>query len=245
MLKKIAAISFALFLLGYIIVVILVLGPKKNENICTDVDVIVVDTLERHFINSKEILLALNQTDLSPIGKKMKDINTATIEKKLAENQLIKRVECYKSVNNHIKIKIHQKIPLIRVMSDTEDFYVDTEGKIMPAVFGLVVYIPLVTGKVNKNFAKTKLYDFALFLKDNKFWNAQIEHIHVLPNNDIELITRVGDHRVLMGTLDDYPEKLDKLKLFYEKVLNQVGWNQYSTINLKYKNQVVCTKKEK
>jgi len=243
MLKKIVAISFALFLLGYIIVVILVLGPKKNENFCSAVDIVVVDTLDRHFIDSKDILLSLNKTDLFPVGKKMNDINTATIDKKLAENPLIKRIECYKAINNRIKIKIYQKIPLIRVMSDADDFYVDTEGKIMPAVFGLVVYLPVVTGKVNKEFAQSKLYDFALFLKDNKFWNAQIEQIHVLPNNEIELITRVGEHRILLGKLDDYPEKLDNLKLFYEKGLNQVGWNQFSIINLKYKNQVICTKK--
>ncbi len=242
MLKKIAAISLASFLLAYIIFAMLVLGPKENENICTDVDVVVLDTLDRHFIDNKDINSALKKADLSPIGKKMNDINTAIIEKKLAENQLIKRVECYKTVNNHIKIEIHQKVPLLRVMSDAGDFYVDTEGETMPAVFGLVAYLPLVTGSIDKEFAKTKLYDFALFLQDNKFWNAQIEQIHVLPNKDIELTPRVGRHRILLGTLDDYPEKLDKLKLFYEKGLNQVGWNQYSVINLKYKNQVVCTK---
>ena len=244
MLKQIATISFALFLLGYIIITIL-LVPKENENICIAVDIVVVDSLDRHFIDSKDFFLSLNKTDLFPIGKKMKDINTAAIEKKLAENPLVKRIECYKAVNNRMKINIYQKIPLIRVMSDAEDFYVDTEGKIMPTVFGLVAYLPLVTGKVDKEFAKTKLYDFALFLKDNKFWNAQIVQIHVLPNNEIELTPRVGEHRILLGTLDDYPEKLDKLKLFYEKGLSQVGWNQYSIINLKYKNQVVCKKKEK
>ena len=30
--------------------------------------------------------------------------------------------------------------------------------------------------------------------------------------------------------------------IFYQNGLNKVGWNIYSTINLEYKNQVVCTK---
>ena len=37
---------------------------------------------------------------------------------------------------------------------------------------------------------------------------------------------------------------IKKLKTFYTEGLNKTdGWNKYSTINIKYKNQVVCTKK--
>jgi cell division protein FtsQ len=38
--------------------------------------------------------------------------------------------------------------------------------------------------------------------------------------------------------------KLENLKLFYQKALPKVGWERYSSINLKYKNQIVCTIKE-
>lgn len=31
--------------------------------------------------------------------------------------------------------------------------------------------------------------------------------------------------------------------LFYEQAIHKVGWEKYSMINLKYKNQIVCTKK--
>ena len=40
-------------------------------------------------------------------------------------------------------------------------------------------------------------------------------------------------------------EKFEKLKTFYEKGLNQVGWNKYSRISLEFNNQIICTKKEK
>ena len=46
-----------------------------------------------------------------------------------------------------------------------------------------------------------------------------------------------------MGSLDDYPSKLSKFVLFVEEGLNNVGWNRYSAISLKYDNQVVCTRK--
>lgn len=67
-----------------------------------------------------------------------------------------------------------------------------------------------------KELAVTDLYKFALFLQENEFWNDQIEQIYVYPDNDIELIPRVGNHRIMLGTLDEFEEKLANLKLFYE-----------------------------
>ena len=54
--------------------------------------------------------------------------------------------------------------------------------------------------------------------------------------------------KTIQEKIDDlteaYEEKFEKLKMFYTEGLNKTdGWNKYSTINIKYKNQVVCTKK--
>jgi len=39
-------------------------------------------------------------------------------------------------------------------------------------------------------------------------------------------------------------DKLTRLKLFYQKALPKVGWEKYSSINVKYRKQIICTKKE-
>ena len=38
-------------------------------------------------------------------------------------------------------------------------------------------------------------------------------------------------------------DKLERLKTFYKKALNKVGWNKYSRISLEFNNQIICTKK--
>ena len=73
--------------------------------------------------------------------------------------------------------------------------------------------------------------------------NNQIEQICVFPNKEVELIPRVGRFRIVLGALDDFEEKLNKLRLFYDQAIPKVGWDKYSVIDLKYKNQIVCTKK--
>ena len=244
MIKKITLILFAAILAAYILFSVFFMGQKTDNSICEKIEVMVVDTLKSHFIGKKEIENMLKKSGIKIVGQKMSEINTGLIEKKIEENQLIKRADCYKTIGSSIKIEIHQKIPIIRVISDSGNYYVDNEGTIMPVSDNFVAHLPIATGHIDKEFATTKLYDFVLFLQNNKYWDYQITQINVLPNKDIELTPRVGNFQIIMGSLDDdYAGNLNKLKLFYEKGLNKIGWNRYSVINLKYKNQVVCTKR--
>jgi len=87
------------------------------------------------------------------------------------------------------------------------------------------------------------VYNVSLFVAQDDFWNAQIEQIYVNSNGDLELIPRVGRHSIILGNGKDLKEKFDRLFLFYTDGLNKAGWDKYKTINLKFKDQVVCTKK--
>ncbi len=87
------------------------------------------------------------------------------------------------------------------------------------------------------------LFEIAKFISTDKFWNSQISQLFVNDNAEIEMIPRVGNHTIVLGSANNIEEKFDKLMIFYKKGLNNTGWNNYSTINLKYKNQVVCTKR--
>ena len=182
---------------------------------------------------------------ISPIGQQLEAINTDTIEKILAEHPLIDNVECYKTPSGKLFIEVYQRIPLLRVMSaKCENYYIDNKGAIIPQDNRCVAHRIIVTGNVEKSFAQSNLYNFGLFLHENAFWNAQIEQINVLPRERIELVPRVGDHIIYLGKLNDYEEKLDRLKTFYQNGLNKVGWNKYSRINVEFSNQIICTKRE-
>lgn len=93
------------------------------------------------------------------------------------------------------------------------------------------------------NFITDKLIPFAVYIRNDEFWNSQIEQIFVEydknKNRVVTLIPRVGDQRIFMGTLDKYEKKMSRLKKFYERGLSVVGWNKYSILNLEFENQVV------
>ena len=114
--------------------------------------------------------------------------------------------------------------------------------------------LPEAQKKVDENYLFfTKLINFVRLIRGDSFWNAQIVQIDVSTpargagqvhwqEPEVEIVPRVGRHVVLLGTLDEVEQKLDRLMLFYRRVLDYEGWETYRTVNLKYRNQVVCTK---
>ena len=102
--------------------------------------------------------------------------------------------------------------------------------------------LKLQSDSLDKNRILFKIYSLAKFINKNKFLNTQIEQIYINKENGIELIPKVGKHLILFGDIDNMEEKFENLIAFYKKGLSKVGWDKYKKINLKYKNQVVCTK---
>jgi hypothetical protein len=54
------------------------------------------------------------------------------------------------------------------------------------------------------------------------------------------MIARIGPEVVLLGDKTNLDKKLRNLKLFYSQ--QQATAAAYSMINLKYNNQIICTK---
>jgi len=245
MFKKNLFITIAVVLLAYLLCSVFYVDSNTNKSlICSKLRVDIVDTPERDYMTENDIISTIEKAGLSPVGKELSTISTAAIENKLKENELITQVECYKTVDGTVRVKIYQRVPVLRVFSTRGNYYVDIHGEKMPIPNHYVAYVPVASGFIEDEYAQKQLFEFALFLQQNKFWNSLIKQIYVTPNGDVELTPVVGDHQIILGKIEDYKENLDKLRLFYEKGISKVGWNRYSVINLKYKNQVVCTKKE-
>ena len=62
-------------------------------------------------------------------------------------------------------------------------------------------------------------------------------------NEDVVMIPKVGDFRIVLGKVDDCDARLGKLILFLKDGITKKGWNRYKEINLKFDNQVVCVRK--
>ncbi len=245
MLKKIFVFLFLILISVYLVIAVTVLNGKPVGQTCSGMELVINDSIDYGFISKREVLRLLNSKKLSPIGKIISDINIRQLEDELKQHPLIGNAECYHTPGNRIGIEITQRIPILRVMAaNGEHYYIDDKGKTMP-IPNSAANVAIVTGYVDKAFATKELYEFGMFLQNHPLWKAQIQQINVTPAKELELVPQVGDHIIFLGKPNNYENKFERLKTFYKKGLNEIGWNKYSRISLEFDNQIICTKKEK
>ncbi len=216
---------------------------------------------ENRFINEEDILSQiLPNNDTGTLF--LNHFNVTNLEKKLNSNHSIKDVQVYKTVDGKLIVNVKQRRPIVRIFSKNESYYIDEKGNLMPLSGKYTARLLVVNGNLNEPFGKRyrfnynnlndslaqktlldDIYKIADYIDKSEFWKAQIEQIDVNKVSDFELVPKVGNHKIVLGGVDNLEGKFEKLMIFYKKGLNKTGWNEYSEINLKYKNQVVCTKR--
>ena len=162
-----------------------------------------------------------------------------------------------------VKVNIQQRRPVIRILTSAdESYYIDEEATLMPLSENYTVKVLVANGNITESYGRfykkkiadttltkksilDELYAMANYINRDEFWKAQITQIYVNEDREIEIVPLVGDQKIIFGDTTAMDEKFKKLKIFYKEGMNTIDcWNKYATINLKYKNQIVCTKKE-
>ncbi len=237
-------------------------NKAMDKQPCTDIKININHTSEHEFIQYDDVLNMLNEKNKKITGKPMETISTAPLEQMFNTNPYIKNTEVFKTINGTLSINIDTKRPIARIINVLgESFYIDENGFLMPWSSNYTARLPVFTGQIFErydvcygiDYSRTDIndslliknnmygiYRLAKYLNTSEFWKAQVEQVYVAKN--VELVPLAGNHIVVLGDFQDIDEKMNKLFVFYKQGLNYVGWNKYETINLKYKNQIVCTK---
>ena len=248
MIRRILKIVSWLGIAAWFVVILGFVSATADQVLCNRIDVVLSDTVQSRFVTDRDVRALFRNEELQLQGYPLKEINTRALERLLEENPYIREAEVSGDVSGRMEIQLDQRIPLVRVMPEgREGFYLDTEGVVLPLSGQFVPHIPLVSGHIeqsDKNGIQLgEIYQFCSYVTEHPFWSEQIVQLYVNRRGEYELIPRVGAHQILMGSMDQWERKLRNLELLYQQGLSAYGWNSYRTINLKYTNQVICTKR--
>ena len=209
---------------------------------CTEVEIDIEKESMEGFLNPGEVKKLLTQHKLYPLSQPMSSISPRKMEETLQKSPFVEKAECYKTLSGHVCINIKQRIPVIRIMADNgENYYLDNHGNIMPEA-GYATDILIATGHISKKYAQNVLSKIANHIVSNNFWKNQVVQLNVLANGTLEMVPRVGDHIVFLGSSTNIDNKLERLRKFYIYGLNKAGWNKYNYINVEFNNQIICKK---
>ncbi len=237
--------------LSGLVVLMSFIEVKKKAVVCTEVKVLIPGN--RSFIECKEVDNIVASSEGQLVGRELKGINIHKLENALRANPFIEFAKVYADMDGVIRIQIRQREPVVRVInSANQDYYIDRNGLKIPVSPNFTARVLVANGNIMEGFAgevdtlSTKLakdiFKTALYIAQDTLWNEQIEQLYVNAKNDIEMIPRVGNQKIILGNADSLETKFANLLAFYKKAMPKVGWDTYKTINIKYANQVVCEK---
>lgn len=218
------------------------------------------------FLKEEYITELLSDKSKMPLGEAISSIDIPSLEHLLLTHPAVESGEVFISISGDVNIRLSQRRALVRLITATgESYYIDDRGFPMPCSEKYTAPVLLVNGNFSDTYAANYQYSLDRYPLDSAvhtptvlddiwqlakridadtFFRAQIVQVNYNPQSGLILIPRIGGQAIVLGDVQDIDNKLRKLYLFYREGLSRTGkWDEYSLIDLQYKNQIVCTKK--
>ena len=217
---------------------------KKNEfsefnNLIIDIDSSFID---KNFVSdflSKEIL------------SDSQNINFNDLEKKFSSMSHIKDITIHKDLVGNLNIGIEQYDPIARIVSGKlSDNYINDKGHIFPISSRyskrvLLIHMndeilfdnKLITSKYGNNLLK-----MINLINEDQFFSKIISELEIDSHKNIIIHPQFSKQKIIFGYPDNFEDKFERIILFYKKIVPAKGWNTYRTVNVKFKNQIICDK---
>ena len=238
---------------GAALIVLFVIAWKaKEEKKYNSIQIeLVGENTAALFMDEKEILQIIHEQGVKE-GQAIGKLNLNTLEKHLHTIRWVKNVELFLDNTQVLQVKIEQRIPIARIFTASgNSFYIDNEGLQLPLKQLTVLRLPVFTNfpSDQQNLSKpdslllNDILHFTKAVQNDSFFIAQTAQVNIAVNGDFELVPTVGDQRVLIGSVENIEDKLNRLYTFYKKVWVQSGLNAYQVIDCRFDNQIVALKK--
>jgi cell division protein FtsQ len=237
-------------------------NSSQNEKVVGMPDINIEVSKDMLFLTEEEVENRLVLRNMIGEDKVYEEMDLAEIEQFITEMPEVKEVEVFSYISGKWSIDLVLRQPIARIFNiDGSTCYLDKDGTLMPWSPNYTAYVITVTGNINEtDYTKNvdniinndslktieildDLYDITSYVCSDEFLSAQITQIHINGYNEFELIPRVGDQRILFGDANYVAGKFKKLEYFYQEGISRAGWENYDTINIMYKSQVVCSKR--
>lgn len=237
-----------------ILVLLVSAVQKERAERCRDVVVEFNELQSFRMLDEQEILSALfpDQQRNHPKGKSVNFADLYTLEKQLEKNPWILNADLYFDQQHLLHIMVSQRTPVARLFTpEGNSVYMDDAYKVLPLKSNDVITLPVFTNfyihpaqaSAEDSTLMSRIVGLAQYIAKDEFLMAQVEQVHINPDNSFELVTQVGDQSVLLGTRSDWDNLFTKLKSLYSHINKEEGWSKYSSIDLQFKDQVVCVKR--
>lgn len=232
-------------LVAYVVTMFVWARAEAGRHVCRGIDV-AIDGGGRVFsISENSVKEVLKSYPGMIEGQPIHSVNTFEIAEFLRKFNSFETVDCMITTQGRLKVRVVPMVPAIRVFENGRSYYVNKDGKTMAAIPGFHVDVPVVTGRFGKNLKPEYVLPVVRFVQKDSMLSNVVGMFQVNDRDNIMLVPRIKGHVINFGDTSRLEEKRLALMTAYRSILPYKGWETYDTISVKFKGQIVATRRDK
>ena len=229
---------------------------RKTQDRCQEVTVYIRDSTAIPLTSAQDVFYHLTRKGWVLPGKEFASIDLFRLERDIEQLGAVRKCNAVRNIKGTLRLDIWQHNPLFLLEVESGSFYITKDGFIFPLDNREPLPVLVVNGEVpfshgqsyrgQAEASDTWIREAIPFVdgitKDN-FWAEKTKSIRVHTPTDVcvvpeeDLILKIGD-------LQDFPEKMKRLREFYRVLAPLGGVEKYKIIDARYKKQLVCIHKK-
>lgn len=245
MVKKILGWFILVLLVAYVVCAAIWAHAEAAKNSCAGIDINIVEGSTTDSVTRKGVMAEINKYPGKIIGEPLNSINTLQIEQYLKGFPQFEDVVCSFTTSGRLKVKVTPMVPELRVFEDSASYYINKVGKRMNSKASFFVDVPVISGKFNDKFSPKDILPVTRFIASDPVLKHLVGMVYAEDEDNIILIPRIHGHVINFGDTNRLGDKRKALVTMYRKVLPYKGWGEYDTISVKFKGQIVATRRNK
>lgn len=238
----------SLILIGYLVFTLFWADNMAAREICGGIDVHVLQSpTSRNFVTPAEISALLKEWKLDSTDMPVRAIDIQKIEERLEGIDNIEHANVERLSDSRLRLTVTPMQPVARIFDNRgASYYINRQGKRLTANARFRLDVPVITGAFDSVRTPVSLLPLISRIASDSAWNAIVSHVAVESGTrDVLLVPMIRGHVINLGEPDDIDDKLERVMLMYHKVMPLKGWNYYDTISVKWRGQVVATRRVK
>lgn len=176
-------------------------------------------------------------------SKKLKKdaLDLKKLEHSISNHPYVDQCEIHVTLDGVLHAMVSQKQPIARVFNSGDVYYIDYEGVKMPLSNQYSARVPVFYGNMNAHHQE-KLLSVMQSIHDDPYLKMNITGVELTQRGGLILKNRGFDFVIDFGKPVNVERKFSNYKAFMQKAVQDSLVFQYKKINLRFTQQVVCTK---
>ncbi len=237
----------SILLVGYLVVALITSGSMSMAATAPakmPVKISVAGADSTSFVTRREVAVLVKDyfsgNTITPSS-----VPTLDIENTLNSIDNIENARCTRRSNDRLWIEVTPMKPVARVFDNSGSYYINREGKRLTASLKYRSDVPVITGRLEGRHSASRLMSLLDYIAADDARTELVTALALEPDGDVILIPPFRGHVINFGDPEtDIANKFDRLTTMYRDILPAKGWDYYDTLSVKFRGQVVASRRK-